>query len=120
MKKLLLSVFICVLAAIPLQYSTTQASAPAKVFDSIGLNVMNSPNYYGSLYVYGPTSLSATLNPGTGMGYGPLTPGYYTINVYTSAPGTRTFTLNGNSVTTDAGYATFNVNIIYTAFLTIY
>jgi hypothetical protein len=120
MRKLLLSLIIALLAALPLQYTEASQAPAVKVFDSIGLNVLNNTTHNGALYAYGPTSFSASLGPGSATSYGPLTAGYYTFNVYTSAPGTRTFTLNGQSVTTDQGYATFNVNISYTSFLTIY
>ncbi|MCK7555889.1 hypothetical protein MKQ70_13025 [Chitinophaga sedimenti] len=119
MKKLLVAAIIVLLAAVPLHRSEASQNASFKVF-SIGLNVANTVPYSGSLYAYGPTSFSATLSPSAGSSYGPLTAGYYTFNVYTSAPGSRTFTLAGQSITTSQGYATFNVEITNTSLLTIY
>jgi len=118
MKTLLSLLILCSLSALPLQHSHAEKHA-AGIF-SIGLNVFNGTTHNGAIYLYGPTSLSETLSPGSSS-YGPLTAGNYTVYIYTSAPGTRTFTFNGTSVTTDAGYATFsNVSITYTSFASIY
>jgi hypothetical protein len=119
MKRLLVVAIIALLAAVPLHRSEASQNTSFKVF-SIGLNVANTVPYSGSIYGYGPTSFSGTLAASSGSSYGPLTPGYYTINVYTSAPGSRTFTLAGQSITTSQGYATFNVQIDNTYVLSIY
>lgn len=116
LKTLMALLVFCSLAVWPMQH--TQAEKHSANAFSIGLNVYNGTTYNGAIYLYGPTSISATLSPGSSS-YGPLTAGSYTVNMYTSAPGTRTFTFNGESVTTSAGYATFNVNISYTSFASI-
>jgi hypothetical protein len=118
MKKLIqLFLFCTVLAMLPLQ--NTKAENNASKFFSIGLNLSNGTGDNGSIYLYGPTPVSAYFGP-SGGSYGPLTAGTYTINIYTAAPGSRTFRFNGQAITTSTGSATFNnVSITSTAFASV-
>jgi hypothetical protein len=119
MKKLFCLLIICSFAAIPLQ--TLHAEKSTASFFSIGLNVNNGTSYTGAIYLYGPTNVSAYLDPNSGSSYGPLTAGSYTVNMYTSAPGSHTFTFGSQSVTTSTGSASFSgVNITSTVFAGIY
>lgn len=120
MKKLCCILLLCAFVALPSALLRAERSSTARFF-SIGLNVYNGTTYTGSIYLYGPTNVSAYLNPSSGSSYGPLTAGVYTINMYTSAPGSHTFTFAGQSITTSSGYATFNnVSITGTVFASIY
>jgi hypothetical protein len=118
MKKLIqLFLFCTVLAVLPLQ--NTKAEINASKFFSIGLNLSNATSDNGSIYLYGPTPVSAYFGPGASS-YGPLTAGTYTIIIYTAAPGSRTFRFNGEAITTSTGSATFNnVSITSTAFASV-
>lgn len=118
MKKLIqLFLFCTVLAVLPLQ--NTKAEINARKFFSIGLNLSNGTGDNGSIYLYGPTPVSAYFGPG-GSSYGPLTAGTYTVIIYTAAPGSRTFRFNGQAITTSSGSATFNnVSITSTAFASV-
>lgn len=118
MKKLFCFLIICSIAVIPLQILHAEKSSSQ--FFSIGLNVSNNTSDMGAIYLYGPTNVSAYLNPNSGSSYGPLTAGNYTVNMYASAPGSRTFVFGSQSVTTTTGSATFNVNITGTVFAYIY
>jgi hypothetical protein len=117
MKTLLSLIILCSLAMLPLQ--NMHAEKTSSKFFSIGINVYNAPNYSGAMYVYGPTPFSTTLNPGPST-FGPFTAGNYSINMYTSAPGTHTFTFNSQSIVSSTGSASFtNVNITSTSFASI-
>lgn len=119
MKKLFCLLIVCSIALLPLQILHAEKSISS--FFSIGLNVNNGTSYTGAIYLYGPTNVSAYLNPNSGSSYGPLTAGNYTVNMYTSAPGSHTFTFGSQSVTTSTGSATFSsVNITGTVFASIY
>jgi hypothetical protein len=118
MKKLFCFLIICSIAVVPLKILHAEKS-PSQFF-SIGLNVSNGTSDMGAIYLYGPTNVSAYLNPNSGSSYGPLTAGNYTVNMYASAPGSRTFVFGSQSVTTTTGSATFNVNITGTVFAYIY
>lgn len=120
MKKVLLFVALCAIAALPFQQTKATKGTGVFRYFSIGLNVYNGTTDNGSIYLYGPTPVSAYLSPGASS-YGPLTAGTYTINMYTAASGTRTFRFNDSSIVTSAGWATFNnVPITYTSFAYIY
>ena len=118
MKKLFCLLIFCTIAAFPLQILHAEKNVAR--FFSIGLNVNNGTSDNAAIYLYGPTNISAYLNPNSGSSYGPLTAGSYTVNMYASAPGSHTFTFAGQSVTTSSGSATFNVTITGTVFASIY
>ena len=118
MKTLIQLLMFCSLAVLPLQ--NTNAEKHTSKFFNIGLNLGNSTTYNGSIYLYGPTPISAYFGPG-GSSYGPLTAGSYTVNMYISAPGTHTFKFADQTITTAEGHATFNnVNITSTVFAYVY
>ena len=120
MKKLFIILVLFAIAAVPMQQTQATVNTSKKVL-SIGLNVLNNTTDGASFYLYGPTPVSNYLSAGSATSYGPLTAGTYTINVYAAQAGSRTFVFNGQSITTSAGYATFNnVSITYTSFLYIY
>lgn len=116
MKTLIRLLVVCSFALLPLQNTQAKKHIHFNKFFSIGLNLGNNTSYNGSIYLYGPTNISSYFGPG-GSSYGPLTAGTYYVNMYISAPGTHTFTFNGQSVTTSEGHATFsNVSITSTVF----
>ncbi|CAL1518610.1 hypothetical protein [Chitinophaga sp. MM2321] len=119
MKKLICILLVCCSFAVLPLLSTHAEKNVIKPL-SIGLNVSNGTTYTLAIYLYGPTNLSAYVNPGGGS-YGPLTAGNYTINMYCSAPGSHTFYFNGQSITTSTGSVTFNnVSITGTSSAAVY
>ncbi|SFS39464.1 hypothetical protein [Mucilaginibacter polytrichastri] len=76
------------------QSMTIEKHSMARLF-SIGVNYYNATSYTCTIQLSGPTSHTITVAPGTTGSFGPITPGQYTVGIYTTGPGTYNYHLDG-------------------------
>lgn len=76
------------------QSMTIEKHAVARPF-TIGVNYYNTTSYTCTIELSGPTTHTITIAPGTTGSYGPITPGQYTVGIYTTGPGTYNYHLDG-------------------------
>ena len=66
---------------------------------TIGVNYYNATSYTCTITLSGPTNHTITVLAGTTGSYGPITPGLYTVGIYTTGPGTYNYHLDGGGST---------------------
>ncbi|MGN8069404.1 hypothetical protein [Mucilaginibacter sp. 22184] len=77
---------------------TIEKHAAGRPF-TIGVNYYNTTSYTCTIELSGPTTHTITVAPGTSGSYGPITPGQYTVGIYTTGPGTYNYRLDGGGST---------------------
>lgn len=121
MKKLFLMLICCIIIATISVHQTT-ANNNIVVEQLADYNVYASNSTDGQVAVYftgNDAGLRGYVAPGSSDVFGPIPGGTYSVLVTTNATGTRTFTVNGQSVTSDNGQASFNVDVTSSVYITV-
>lgn len=98
MKTKMLVLFLCFSSFIVSQSMTIEKPAASRPF-TIGVNYYNTTSYTCTIELSGPTTHTITVAAGTSGSFGPITPGQYTVGIYTTGPGTYNYSLNGGGNT---------------------
>ena len=98
MKTKMFVLFLCFSSFIVSQSMTIEKPALGRPL-TIGVNYYNTTSYTCTIQLSGPTNQTITVAPGTTGSYGPITPGQYTVGIYTTGPGTYSYHLDGGGST---------------------
>jgi hypothetical protein len=98
MKTKMFVLFLCFSSFIVSQSMKIEKPVASRPF-TIGVNYYNTTSYTCTIELSGPTTHTITVAPGTSGSYGPITPGQYTVGIYTTGPGTYNYSLNGGGST---------------------
>lgn len=96
MKTKLFVLLLCISSFFVFQSMKIEKMAVNRPF-TIGVNYYNTTSYTCTIELSGPTTHTITVAPGTTGSYGPITPGTYTVGIYTTGPGTYNYHLDGGS-----------------------
>lgn len=100
MKTKMLILFLCFSSFFVSQSMKIEKHAVTHPYKfSIGVNYYNTTSYTCTIELSGPTTHTITVAPGTTGSYGPITPGQYTVGIYTTGPGTYNYRLDGGGST---------------------
>ncbi|SDP50669.1 hypothetical protein SAMN05428975_1517 [Mucilaginibacter sp. OK268] len=94
MKTKMFVLFLCVSSFFISQSMKIEKHVAGRPF-TIGVNYYNTTSYTCTIELSGPTTHTITVAPGTSGSYGPITPGQYTVGIYTTGPGTYNYSLSG-------------------------
>lgn len=120
MKKILLILFACAIAATSVHQTMAGNKVVAQKMADYNVFVANSTDGFVAVYFTGEESgLRGYVSPGIPEMFGPLPEGTYELLITTNSPGTHTFTVNGQSVTSSNGMATFTVNVNTNVYITV-
>jgi hypothetical protein len=121
MKKLFLMLICCIIiAAISAHQTTANNNVVVEKLADYNVYASNSTDGQVAVYFTGNNAgLRGYVAPGSSDVLGPIPGGTYSVLVTTNATGTRTFTVNGQSVTTDNGQASFNVDVTASVYITV-
>jgi hypothetical protein len=112
MRKLILILVYCAIIAIPAHQTMASHDVVAGNLTDHNIFVGNLTNGNVAIYFTGEHGgARGYVGPNSGDAFGPIPAGTYNVLVLTNAGGTRTFTVNDQSITNDNGQATFTVNV---------
>ncbi|HJT72572.1 MAG TPA: hypothetical protein VJ720_01115 [Chitinophaga sp.] len=121
MKKLFLILFCCAIAATPVNHILAGQSIVSHLkFADYDVFASNATDGQVAVYFTGnDAGLRGYVSPGTAEKFGPIPGGTYSVLISTNATGTRTFTLNGQTVTSSNGFANFTVDVTSNVYITV-
>jgi hypothetical protein len=120
MKKLFSILMYCTIIAIPVPRAIASHDVmPANLTD---YTVFAANQTSGNVAVYftgANGGIRGYVAPNSGDAFGPIPAGTYTVLLVTNAPGTHTFSVNGQSATNGNGQATFTVSVTSNVYVVV-
>jgi hypothetical protein len=120
MRKLFLILSYCAMVAIFAHQ--TMAGDGIAAGNTTEYNIMAANQTDGHIGIYftgDDAGIRGYVQPQNGNSFGPIPEGTYDVLITTNKAGTYTFTVNGQSVTTDKGQANFTVNVTGNVYILI-
>jgi streptogramin lyase len=120
MRKLFLILSYCAMVAIFAHQTMAGDGIAAESMSEYTIMAGNQTDGHIGIYFTGDDAgIRGYVQPQSGNSFGPIPAGTYDVLITTNASGTYTFTVNGQSVTTDKGYANFTVDVTNNVYILI-
>lgn len=121
MKKLFLILFCCAIAVTPVNHILAGQNIVSHLkLADYNIFASNATDGQVGIYFTGDDAgIRGYVSPGTAEKFGPIPEGHYSVLISTNATGTRTFTSNGQTVTSSNGFANFEVDVTGSVYITV-